>query len=577
MATTTDPEKSQLPMEEYSVNEKLSTQQDPNANGSSTEDGSNPPVDIPKGETEKAEAEEDVEYPGAWKATIIVMALFLSIFLVALDQTIIGTAIPKITDQFNSIPDIGWYGSAYFLTSTALQPSFGKIYKTFDIKYSYLTAIFIFEVGSLICGVAPSSKALIQKQASPKIHAGFHDVHSSANRLPCQVRLAKRPMVFGLFGLVWGVSSIAGPLLGGAFTDRVTWRWCFYINLPIGAVSAAVVLVVVKSGSPAENSNKPILERIRELDLIGASLLIPAVICLLLALQWGGSEYPWNNSRIIGLFIGFGLLTILFIISQLWLGEGATLPPRILKQQSVAAAFAFAVCFGGAFFLIILYLPLYFQSVKDTSATDSGIRILPLMLATVISSVVVGGLVTAVGYYTPFLIVSQTLLSVGSGLLTTYSVDIPTGKWIGYQILTGAGAGAGFQIPMTAVQTVLAADDIAIGSAGVIFFQNLGGSLFISVAQSVFQNGLISGLEEFAPKVPPGAILGSGATDIRKVLESLNQQDQLPNVLLAYMKGLTNSYRVAASLAAAAVIAACFLEWKSVKKGGAKQEVSVAV
>jgi hypothetical protein len=190
MASMTDPEKSQLPMEEYSVNEKSSTQQDPNANGSSTEDGSNPPVDIPKGETEKAEPEEDAEYPGAWKATVIVMALFLSIFLVALDQTIIGTAIPKITDQFNSIPDIGWYGSAYFLTSTALQPSFGKIYKTFDvslpdffilnatamptgivdfslgqIKYSYLTAIFIFEVGSLICGVAPSSKALIVGRA----------------------------------------------------------------------------------------------------------------------------------------------------------------------------------------------------------------------------------------------------------------------------------------------------------------------------------------------------------------------------------------------------------------------------
>lgn len=576
MASTTDPEKSQLPMEEYSVNEKSSTQQDPNANGSSTEDGSNPPVDTPKGETEKAEAEEDAEYPGAWKATVIVMALFLSIFLVALDQTIIGTAIPKITDQFNSIPDIGWYGSAYFLTSTALQPSFGKIYKTFDIKYSYLTAIFIFEVGSLICGVAPSSKALIVGRAIAGI--GVAGLFSGALVILAKtVRLAKRPMVFGLFGLVWGVSSITGPLLGGAFTDRVTWRWCFYINLPIGAVSAAVVLVVVKSGSSAQNSNKPILERIRELDLIGASLLIPAVVCLLLALQWGGSEYPWNNSRIIGLFIGFGLLTMLFIISQLWLGEGATLPPRIMKQQSVAAAFAFAVCFGGAFFLIILYLPLYFQSVKGTSATDSGIRILPLMLATVISSVVFGGLVTAVGYYTPFLIVSQTLLSVGSGLLTTYSVDIPTGKWIGYQILTGAGAGAGFQIPMTAVQTVLAADDIAIGSAGVIFFQNLGGSLFISVAQSVFENGLISGLEEFAPEVPPGAILGSGATDIRNVLASLNQQDQLPNVLLAYMKGLINSYRVAASLAAAAVIAACFLEWKSVKKGGAKQEVSVAV
>ena len=131
---TTDPEKDQLPVGEYSVNEKSSAQQELNANGSSTEDGSNLPADIPKGELEKAEAEDDAEYPGTWAATVIVMALFLSIFLVALDQTIIGTAIPKITDQFNSVPDIGWYGSAYFLTSTALQPSFGKIYKAFDVS-----------------------------------------------------------------------------------------------------------------------------------------------------------------------------------------------------------------------------------------------------------------------------------------------------------------------------------------------------------------------------------------------------------------------------------------------------------
>ena len=361
---------------------------------------------------------------------------------------------------------------------------------------------------------------------------------------------------------------------------RVRRCWFSHLqssSLPIGAVSAAVVLLVLQPGSSTVNSKKPILERISELDLIGASLLIPAVVCLLLALQWGGSQYPWNNSRIIGLFIGAGLLTLLFIASQLWLGERATLPPRILKQRSVAAAFAFAVCFGGAFFLIVLYLPLYFQSVKGTTATGSGIRLLPMMLATVISSVVAGGLVTAAGYYTPFLIISEILLSVGAGLLTTYSVDISTGKWIGYQILTGSGAGAGFQIPMTAVQTVLSADDIPIGSAGVIFFQNLGGSLFISVAQSVFQNGLISGLEQFAPEVPPNAIIESGATDIPGALAKLNQPDQLANVILAYMNGLRNSYRVAASLAAVAVIAACFLEWKSVKKGGADKEMAIAV
>ncbi|EIT74774.1 hypothetical protein AFCA_006656 [Aspergillus flavus] len=530
-----------------------------------------------EGSTEKIDTDvRENEYPSITKVIVVILALYLAVFLVALDQTIIGVAIPKITDQFKSIEDIAWYGSAYFLTSTALQPSYGRIYKIFSVKWGFLIAVLIFEIGSLICAVAPSSTVLIVGRAVAGI--GVAGIFSGALVIiSMTVPLPKRPLVFGMFGMVWGIASIAGPLLGGAFTDGVSWRWCFYINLPIGGLSIAVIIFILRVPKKSELSGTPVLDRIKQLDLIGASLLIPAIVCLLLALQWGGNKYPWNSSRVIGLFVGFGLMIIIFTFSQIKLGDRATLPPGILKRRSVLSATMFALFFGGAFFLLVYYVPIFFQSVKGSSAMKSGIQLLPLMLATVISSVLVGAFVTAAGYYTPFLIGSTAIAAIGTGLITTYSVDISTGKWIGYQILVGAGVGAGFQIPMTAVQTVLPPEDIPVGTAAVMFFQTLGGALFIAVGQSVFQNGLIDGIREFAPTVDPRAIVGAGATEMRHVLAALGQLDQLDAVIRAYMSGLRDAYRVSLALALVALVASCFLEWKSVKKTGQESKNDVAV
>ncbi|KAH0535975.1 hypothetical protein FGG08_007132 [Glutinoglossum americanum] len=466
----------------------------------------------------------DDQYPHGLKLISIIIALCLSVFLVALDQTIISTAIPRITDHFGSIGDIGWYGSAYFLTTTALQPTFGRVYKVFNVKTTFLTVIGLFELGSLICGAAPTSKALVIGRA------------------------------------------IAGIGVGGIFSGALV-----ILALPIGAVSILVILFILKVPRVDNAEGKSIKERILDLDLIGASILIPTIICLLLALQWGGTTYPWKNSRIIGLLVGAWVMACIFIYSQLRLGDAATLPPRILSQRSVCAGAVYAVMFGAGFFVLMFYLPLYFQSVKGSSATKSGIQVLPLLLATVISSVVTGGLITAMGYYTPIIIVSTAVFCIGAGFISTFSTHTSFARWFGYQVLAGAGIGVGFQAPMLAVQTVLPLEDVPVGTAIAMFFQTLGGALFISIGQTVFQNGLVRGTHTFVPDIDPKLLLNAGATQIRNVLAKAGKLDELPGAIEAYMVGLRDSYRVTIACTAVAFVAACFLEWKSVKDGEAKR------
>jgi hypothetical protein len=318
------------------------------------------------------------------------------------------------------------------------------------------------------------------------------------------------------------------------------------------------------------------MKRVLKLDLIGASILVPAVICLLLALQWGGSTYPWKSSRIIGLFVGFGLLAIIFIFSQIRLGENATLPPRLFKDRNVVFAMAFAFFFGAGFFAIIYYLAIYFQSVKGSSATKAGIQLLPLLISTVISSVVTGGLISAVGYYVPVMLFCMIFFSIGSGLITTFSLTTSLGQWFGYQVLAGAGVGVGFQGGILVVQTVLPLEDVPVATACISFFQQLGGALFIAVAQSLFTNGLVTGIQKGAPQLDAQVFLHSGATEIRHILSEMHQEAALPAILQAYVDGLTHTYWITTACAIAAFFSACGLQWKSVKDGHSQEEAKEA-
>lgn len=523
----------------------------------------------------EAEAQDDeTEYPSGTKLILITIALCLSVFCLALDNTIIATAIPKITDQFHSTNDIGWYGSSYLLTTCAFQLFFGKLYSFLNLKWTYMTALGLFELGSLICGVAPNSPALIVGRAIAGL--GSAGIFSGALLIVANtVPLRQRPTYTGVIGSMYGIASVAGPLMGGVFTDRLTWRWCFYINLPIGAVTVLFITFFFHPTSKASGNTQKlgdltIMERIKLFDIVGTSIFLPTIVCLLLALQLGGSTYAWNSPRIIALLVIFGLLLIVFVAIQLKAKDNATVPARVLKQRSVAAASAFSVALGASFFVYVYFLPIWFQAIKGVDAVHSGIMNLPLILGLVLMSIVAGGLVTTVGYYTPFVIASSVLMSIGAGLLTTLHPNTGHAMWIGYQAIYGFGVGLGMQQTIIAVQTVLPKKDVPTGTAIVMFAQTLGGALFVSIADSVENNALISQLEAVVPDLDPSVVIRAGATNIKNVVPAAD----LSGVIVAYNTAIMHTFYVGLAMAVVSILGAVALEWKSVK--GKKIEMAAA-
>lgn len=417
---------------------------------------------------------------------------------------------------------------------------------------------------------APTSAALIVGRAIAGV--GSAGVFSGAYLLiATSVPLAKRPTFNGLIGGMYGVSSVVGPLLGGAFTDKVTWRWCFYINLPIGGVAVAVIVFfytpIPQHGGITSLTWK---EHIEQLDILGTVFFIPGVVCLLLVLQWGGSTYPWANGRIIALFVVFGICILTFIGIQCWRSKYATVSPLLLRKRSVWAAASFAFFMGSAFFVAIYYLPIWFQAVKSVNAYESGTRNIPILLSVVVGTILSGALVTKLGYYAPFMVASSVLTSVGAGLLTTFDLDTSSGKWIGYQAICGFGIGLGLQLPLAAVQTVLHLSEIASATALIIFMQLFGAAIFVSVGESVLTNKLVAYIGQFVPGVDAKAVAATGATFIQDVIPP----EHLHGVLLAYNDALTRMFELVLVMACLTSIGSLAMEWKSVK--GKQTEMSAA-
>ncbi|GIJ86447.1 hypothetical protein Asppvi_005336 [Aspergillus pseudoviridinutans] len=493
------------------------------------------------------------------KLVAVFSVLCLAVFLVALDNTIIATAIPRITDEFKALGSVGWYGSSYLLTTCMFQLVFGKLYGYFPMKLVFLCAILVFEVGSAVCGAAPSSDAFIVGRAIAGL--GASGIFQGAMVIVAySVEPRKRPVYNGIFGSIYGISSIIGPLLGGAFTSNVSWRWCFYINLPIGGVVVVILAVFLQLPAGLQVGTETSIKGwIRHMDPLGMITFLPAIVCLLLALQWGGNTYSWSNARIIVLFILSGLLLAAFILIQIKQQDNAMVPPRIIRMRSVVFPSLFMVLLAGGYFTMVYYLPIWFQAIKGASPVQSGIMCLPLMLSMVLFSFVTGGGVTALGNFLPFFYAATVLSTIAAGLMTTFTVTTGHSKWIGYQVLLGSGVGMGIQLPIIAAQAVLPPADIPVGTAIMTFCQTFGGTIFVSVSQAVFTNRLRSGILALVPGISPSIVNEIGATNLSSVIPP----EYMDGAREVYNSALVSAWYLATGLFGVSVVGAVGIPWRA--------------
>jgi EmrB/QacA subfamily drug resistance transporter len=438
--------------------------------------------------------------PERQRVRLIFGALMLVILLASLDQTIVATALPTIVGDLGGLQHLSWVVTAYLLASTVTGPLYGKLGDLYGRKGTLQVAIVIFLIGSALCGIAQNMVELISFRALQGLGAGGLLVTTIAvvgDIIPPR----ERGRYQGVFGAVFGVSTVVGPLLGGFFVDNLSWRWIFYVNLPTGAAALLVIGAVFHART----------SRIEhKIDYLGASLMAAGLSAVVLFTSLGGTTYGWHSPEILTLMVLSVVLLTVFMLVEARVTE-PILPPLLFRNRIFAVCAAVGFIIGLAMFGSVTYLPLFLQVAKGRSPTSSGLQLTPMMAGLLVTSIAAGRAISKWGRYKPFPIVGTAVTSVGMVLLAQLDLRSTTVDASLYMLVLGLGLGLVMQVLVLAVQNGVDPANMGVATSGTILFRQIGGSVGIAIFGAIFANRLHTelasrGVHTASRTVSPAAI-----------------------------------------------------------------------
>jgi EmrB/QacA subfamily drug resistance transporter len=479
------------------------------------------------------------------RLSVILGALMLAMVLASLDQTIVSTALPTIVGDLGGLNHLSWVVTAYLLASTISTPLYGKLGDQFGRKRLFLIAIVIFLIGSALCGASQTMNQLILFRALQGVGGGGLMVGAQAvmaDVLPPR----ERGRYSGYFGAVFGVTSIAGPLIGGFLVDHASWRWVFYVNLPLGIIALVVISVVLKT--PVEKVQHTI-------DYLGSALLAGAVTCIVLLTTWGGNTYAWGSGTILTMAVAAVALLIAFIVTEQRAAE-PVMPLTLFRKRVFVVACAVGFIVGFALFGVITYLPQYQQVVRGASATASGLQLFPLMGGLLVASVGSGQIISRTGRYKVFPIVGTALLAVGLFLLSHLHVHTSVLTSTMFMAVTGFGLGLTMQVLVLAVQNCVATKDLGTATSTATFFRQIGGSIGVSVFGAIFTRQITENLAKQFPHLADNPALAEKLHGSPEVLANLP-----PAIHHDYLVAFTDALNIVFIAAVPVALLAFGLTW----------------
>ncbi|KAI1180570.1 MFS multidrug transporter-like protein [Nemania sp. FL0916] len=492
----------------------------------------------------------------------ILTALYLSLFLAALDTTIIAQSIPTICTDLRSAAGYVWIGGAYLLANAATGPIWAKFSDIWGRKLVLLTALTLFAAASILAALSANIATLIAARALQGVASGGL-IQLSIVVISDLFSVRERSLYLGLTGFVWAIAGAAGPLIGGAFTESVSWRWCFWINLPICGFTIGLTLLFLDVSNPRTKLS----EGLRAVDWLGTFSILAITILILVGLDLGGSVFPWNSPQVISLIVVGVVFIAFFLFTEHRLAKYPLIPLSVFKSLSSNAVFVVVFSHGLVLVGIEYYMPLYFQSVKQASPIRSGILLLPLILVQATIEIISGYLIHRTGRYIEFMWAGSVLMTLGTGLYILFGPDTSVAMIAGLEIVGAFGPALLFQAPVVAIQNTVHQNDTSAATAALLFLRNIGMSLSVVIGGVVFQNSMnarqsslsAAGLDQSVLE----ALSGSQAAANVDITQSIQDPSQRRVILEAFAWSVRNMFILYTAFSATTVIASVFIKHRA--------------